>query len=108
MNEQRFQLGAEEEILSDARNIKWFDPHAVACQHDAFLGFCPERNRKHSTQSEKTILIPLKERAENGLRVGVRREAVSEFFELGPQLQMIVNLAVENDSGVAVFRQNRL
>src|SRR6267378_4026906 len=31
-----------------------------------------------------------------------------QFFEFGPQLQVIVNLAVENDSGVAVFRQNRL
>jgi len=35
-------------------------------------------------------------------------ELVSQFFQFGPQLQVIVYLAVENDSGVAVFRQNRL
>ena len=31
-----------------------------------------------------------------------------QFFQLGPQLHVIVNLAIENDSGVPVFRQNRL
>ena len=108
MDKEGLQLRAEEQIVILARNVKWFDPHAVTGQHDALPGLAPERDRKHSPQFGKTVFVPLQERAQHRFRVGVRFEAVPQVLQFGAQLEVVVNLSVEDDSSVAVFGQDGL
>ena len=45
---------------------------------------------------------------DDGLNVGVRPEAMAEGLELGAELQVVVNLAVENHVPAAVLAVQRL
>src|ERR1700751_89059 len=108
MDKERLELGAEEEIFSYTGHIEPLDAHAVTRKNDALLGFSPQCNRKHASQAGKAIFVPLHKCAKNGFRVGVGLKPVSQVFQFGTQLEVIVNLAVESDSEIAIFGQDRL
>ena len=56
----------------------------------------------------KESLSHCKKAFENGFGIGVRGEAVAEFFEFGADFQVIVNLAIEDDAPFAAIFENGL
>ena len=108
MDKNGFQLRAKKKIFTLTRDVKRFDSHAVARQNKSSCRLFPKCHRKHSPQLRQAFLIPLHERAKHGFRVGMRVEAMPELFQFFPDFDVIVDLAVESDSEIAVFGEDRL
>ena len=68
----------------------------------------PQRHREHPAQPRETFRVPLEERIQNRFGVAVGAEAISALFQFPAQFQVIVDLAVEDDDGVAVFGHDGL
>ena len=71
-------------------------------------GFAPQRHREHPAQPREAIGVPFEERVQNRFGVAVRAEAMAALFQFPAQFQMIVDLAVEDDDGVAVLGKDGL
>src|SRR5580698_2157876 len=102
MNQDRFQLRAEVQVVTNARDIERFDPHAIASQHQPAVSLLPEGYREHPAQTRETFRVPLEERMEDSFGVAVGAAAMSALFQVPAQCQVIVDLAVEYDDGVAI------
>ncbi len=66
------------------------------------LEFGPDGDGEHAAQLLKAAGVPLQKRVQNGFGVAVRVEAVAQLLQLGPDFQVVVDFAVEDDDGVAV------
>ena len=103
MLQDRLQLRAEIQIVAAAVDVQRLDAHAVARQHQALFA-----TRVHSATANmprkpaKAVRVPLQKGVQNRFRVAVRLEAVPERFQFLPQLQVVINFAVEGDDGVAI------
>src|ERR1700737_2122005 len=108
MSENRFELRAEEKIFALVADVQRLNAHAVARQNDALLGFTPQSNGEHATQAGKAVFIPFEKCVQNGFGIGVRREAMPALLEFTPQLEVIVDFSVEDNSGIAILGQDGL
>ena len=88
--------------------VQGLDPHLVACQQQAPLGFDPDGDRKHTAQARKTRRTPLEESVENHLGVAASAERYTQSLKLSAQLAMVVNLPIKSNYGVAVRASHRL
>ncbi len=68
----------------------------------------PQRHREHPAQPREAVRVPLEERVQNRFGVAVGAEAMSALFQFAAQFQVIVDLAVEDDDGVAILGQDGL
>src|ERR1700740_342982 len=102
MKQDRFQLGTKEKIPIASGNVERLDSHAVARQSERPRGLGPDRQRKHSTQSRKTVRVPFDERVECDFSVTIRAELVAALFQFGAQLLVVVDFTVEDDRCVSV------
>ena len=89
-------------------DIERFDAHAIAGEHQAARGFCPQSDREHAAQAGETLRVPFEKRVQHGFGVGMRNETMTKRFQLGAQFQVIVNFAVEDDHGIAILREDWL
>ncbi len=103
MNQDGLQFRAEVQVVAAARDVQRFDPHAIASQHQAAVGLTPQRHREHPAQPRETLRVPLQERIQNRFGVAAGAEAISALFQFPAQFQVIVDLAVEDDDGVAIL-----
>src|SRR6516165_9849876 len=108
MNQDGLELGAEEQVFPVPRDVERFDTHAIACQHEAARRGGPQPNREHSAQFAERIRIPFDECVQNCLGVAVRVKKKSQALQLFTKVKMIVDLAVEDDGGVAIIGLNWL
>ena len=72
------------------------------------LGFAPQCDSEHSSQFGEALFVPLQKGTQDGFRIGMGFEVMSQVFQFGAQLEVIVNLSVEDDPTIAVFGKNGL
>ncbi len=108
MDEDGLQLRPEKYFLAAMRDVERLDAHAIARQHQPASGVCPERHRKHAAQSAETLRVPFEKRAQDRLGIAVRVKSMAQLLQLGAHFEVVVDLAVEDDDGVAVFGRDGL
>ena len=59
MDEEGFKLGAEVEVLTNARVVKGLDAHAIAGEDEAFLRLVPEGDGEHAAEALEAGGVPL-------------------------------------------------
>src|SRR4051812_5723426 len=67
-----------------------------------------ESDGEHSIDAVEDALAPLGVPFEDDLGVRARSKAPAEFFEFVPELEVIVDLAIEDDDGLSIRRPHRL
>ena len=102
MQQNGLQLGAEVDIFPAASEIQGFDPHVIAHQNQPLFRLRPERRGEHPAEPAKRIDVPFKKRVQNGFGVAARVEPVARPLQVPAQLHMVVDLAVEDQNGVAI------
>ncbi|PYY13052.1 MAG: hypothetical protein DMG61_14645 [Acidobacteria bacterium] len=108
MSKDALQLRAKEKLSLMQAVIKRFDAHAVARQDKAALRLDPESDGEHSAESFEAAVTPMKEGIENYFSVASRMEAIAGSLKLGTQLLLIEDLAVEDESHIAISTSQRL
>ena len=103
MDEDGLQLGAEVEVVAAMCDVERLDADAVPGQNQPPVGVGPDGDGEHAAQPLEARGVPFQECVENGFSVAMGMKAMSGFFELGADLKMVVDLAVEDDGGVAVI-----
>ena len=63
---------------------------------------------EHPAEARKAVDVPLEKRCQHDFRVTVRAKSMAALLELAPQLRMIINLPIEDDNSVAIFREEGL
>jgi hypothetical protein len=85
-------------------DVERLDAKAVAAQDEAAARVAPERDGEHAAEPFEAGNIPLEEGVEDGLGVAVRVEAMAEGFELFAELEVVIDLAIEDNDSVAIVR----
>ena len=104
MDEDGLEFGTKEQILSILRQVERLDTHAVSSQNEAPDRLAPQGDGEHAAHAGKTSGVPGKEGVKHGFGIAMRVKPVAECFELRPQLQMVVDFAVEYNDRVAIAR----
>ena len=104
MDEDGLEFGAKEQVLSVLRQVERLDAHAVSSQNEPLGRLAPQSDGEHAAHAGKTSGVPGEEGVKNGLGIAMSMKLVAKCLELGPQLQVIVNFAVEYDDRVAIAR----
>ena len=108
VGKQRFDLGGEDERPRGRGIIERLDPEAVAGAEQPAPRTVPHGEREHAVEPRETVLTPPPVGLQQHLGVGARGEAVPQRLELGAQLLMVVDLAVEYDPDVGVAHREGL
>lgn len=108
MNQNAFQFGSEEEIFSSFGYVKRLDSYAITSKHQPLPGVTPYGGSEHASQSGETFCIPFKKRMQYGFGVAMRLEAMTARLECLTNFEVVINLSVEDDRGVAILRGDRL
>ena len=106
--EKRFQLRREGETPRVSGEIERFDPKAVARDEQPPLPRVPQRERPHPVEAELAVCAPAIVGGRDHFGIALRREPVSGAFEFGPQLDEVVELAVERRPIAAAGGAHRL
>jgi hypothetical protein len=108
MNQNAFQFGREEEVLSSFGYVKRLDSYAITGEHQPLPGVTPYGGSEHAAQAGETVCVPFKKRVEHSFGVAMRLEAVTARLECLANFEVVINLSVEDDRGVAILRVDRL
>ena len=90
------------------RVVQRLDAEAVARQEQRLLVAVPQREREHAAEALDAVLAPRLPGVHDDLGVAARAEDVAERLQLGDQLLVVVDLAVEDDDDAAVLVEQRL
>src|SRR5262249_2995921 len=80
----------------------------IADEDERLARAVPQRDREHAPQVLDEVGSVLLVEMDNDLGVGIRGEPVSPRLETGPQIPVVVDLAVEHDPDRAVLVGQRL
>ncbi len=103
VEEQRRELRAEDERAGRLRVEQGLLADPVARQEQLLLALVPDGEGEHAAQVLRRVRAPLLVGVDDGLGVAVGAEAVAEVFEPFFKLAEVVDLAVEDDPGGALF-----
>src|SRR5450755_683287 len=103
VNQNRLQFRAEVQVLAADREVQRLDPHAIASQDEATVRLPPERHREHPPQPREALRVPLEEGIQQRFGVASGAKAISTLLQFPSQFQVVVDLAIENDDGVAIL-----
>jgi hypothetical protein len=106
--QQRFDLAAEVETAFPLRIVERLLAGAVAREEQRPLRLVPQRNAEHAAQAPEGIFSPLFVGVDDRLGITGGRETMAERFELRAQLEVVVDLAVEDDPDRAGLVVDRL
>src|ERR1700686_1245141 len=81
---------------------------AVASENQFTLGFIIDGEPEHATQLLDAVGAHFFVQVNDDFRVGMRVEMMAPAFEFGSKFGEVVNLAVENNPGIAIFVEDRL
>ena len=79
------------------RPVERLDAQAIAREQQPPARRVPDREREHAAQVLDAGVAPLLVGVDDRLGVGARAVAVAGGFELGPDVGVVVDLAVEDD-----------
>src|SRR5438046_5061678 len=103
MLQERLQLRAEEERISELGVVQGLLPEPVACKHKLTLPLIPECEGKHPVQALDAGLSVLLVKVNDHFRISVGREPVAAGHEFSSKLPEVVDLAVENELDRAIL-----
>ena len=89
-------------------DVERLDAEVVAGQGEPLLLAVPDRQAEHAVEPVERVGPPLRERLQHDLGVGVGLEGAPERLELGPQVEVVVDLAVVGDRVATVGGVHRL
>jgi len=95
--EKLLDLGREGDAVRGGDGIERLDAEAVARRKQARLPRVPDQEGPHAPEAAQAILAPLGVGREQHLAVGAAAEGVAACLHLLPQLEVIVDLAVEDE-----------
>src|SRR5688572_17889857 len=98
-----FQLRRERDAPRRDRDVQRLDPETVAGEEQRLRRGVPDGEREHTAQLLHAIGALVLVEMENGLGVALGRERVSAGQELGAELAIVVDLAVEDDDLRAIL-----
>src|SRR5258708_8518674 len=104
----RFNFGSEVEISLVERIVKRLLAQAVAGQDQFAFGLVVDGEGEHATQFLDAVGSHFFVEMNNDFGVAVGAEAMATAFELGANVEEVVDLAVVNDPGAAVFIEDWL
>src|SRR6185436_17533388 len=97
MKQQRIELGSEDELPVYLCIKQRLLPHAIAREKQFLPTRIPDREGKHPAQVFWTVSAKLVVGMNDGFGVAVGVERVAKVFQLLAQLEIVVDLAVEDD-----------
>ena len=106
--EQRGQGGGEAQRAAGLGDVQRLDAEAVAGEHDAPAALLDQREGEHALEAVEHALAPRRPAVQQHLGVGGRAEARATRLELGAQLVVVVDAAVEGDGEAEVVVDHRL
>ena len=102
--EERLQLGGEREAARRRVVVERLYPEPVAGEVQHMGARVDDREGEHAHEVGDARAAPLLVGAQHGLGVGVvRDESMPRPYQLGAQLGVVVELAVEHDAGPGAF-----
>jgi len=106
--EDRLDLGGEDQPPPVAGVDERLDAEPVAREQDTPPAAVPDREGEHAAQAGQDVESPGLVPMQDDLRVRGRPEGETASRELGRQLPIVVDLAVEGDPDRPVLRRHRL
>ncbi len=94
--------------VGQQRVVQRLDAEPVAREEQRLLVAVPQREREHAAEALDAALAPRLPRVHDHFGVAARAEGVPERRQLGDQLLIVVDLAVEDDDDAAVLVVQRL
>ena len=105
---ERLQLAREEQAAAVLAYVERPDAVGIAREHEMPGSRIPERDRPLPVEALEGGGAPLLPRVDDDFGVAAGAEAVAERFELGAQLDVVEDLAVEDDPERLVLVGERL
>src|SRR5207247_1217783 len=106
--ERRLDFGREEQLGVRAGVVQGLDSEPIAREGDALAGPIPDGEGKHAVKMFDRAVAFLLVQMKDGFRVAPRSVLMAAGLQAGPQIRMVVDLAVEDDPHRAVFVVHRL
>src|SRR5207302_1827050 len=107
--DQRLELRAEDKLpIREQRVIKRLHAEPVAGEEQRLAVAVPQRKGEHAAEALHAVFAPLLPGVNDDLGVALRKKHVTRARELGDQLLVVVDLAVEDDDDAAVLVEKRL
>ena len=103
-----FYFRAEEKLVASLRIKERLLSKAIAREQQPLRLLVPERETEHSAQITKTFDAFFFEHVRDHFGVGVRAKDVTSSGQLGAQLEIVVDFAVEHDLHRSIFVGYRL
>ncbi len=94
--EQRLGVGGETETLVVAGPVAGFDAEAVAGQKETAVAHVPDRQGEHAMETGRRLLAPFPIGLEDHFGIAVGKEVIALVLQLGAQLRIVVDGAVED------------
>jgi hypothetical protein len=106
--EQRLLLGGEREAAFPLGDVERLDSERIAGQQQRPPAEVEHGEREHSDQPRQRVHAEECERLEQHLGVALRAERDAARLEIGAELAVVVDLAIEEDRQLASSRAHRL
>ena len=110
MRQEALDLRAEEEraVVGGFAVVQRLDAEHIPRQEEGLLLFVPDREGEHPAHAVEDAFLPFGVAVDEHLAVGVALEMVALLLELGTDLLVIIDLAVEHQRVAAAFVVERL
>src|SRR6516162_7256376 len=106
--ENRFDFGTEDKALALAGVEEWLLAQAIAGQEQTTSTEVPKGNPKHTAQGSQAIGALFFVQVRDDFRIRGSAKSVEARKELRAKIEVVVNLAVQNDLHLAILAGNRL
>ena len=108
MNQDALQFGGEKEVLAPRGNVERLDADPVAGKNQALARLGPDGDGKHPAQFLEAAGVPLEKGVEHSFCIAMGLKPMSARRKGPANFEMIVDFAVEDDGGVAIFGKDGL
>ncbi len=104
--QERLQFGAEGQAAVPVPVVQRLDSEGVACQNELVVRHVQEAQREDAVEGFQCRYALCRHGVENGLRITMA--AISRLPQIPAELQVVINLAIENQKVPAVRGLHRL
>src|SRR5829696_6484562 len=108
MGQQNCRLGSEDQRVVKDAPVKRFLAEAIACDEQPTPSTVPESEGKHAVELSNHCVAVLFVQVRQHLGIRSTAKSMSTFFEIGTQLAIVIDLAVEDYGDAPIFVEDRL
>src|SRR5215472_6241470 len=106
--QQGLDFGSKSKTGSTIGVIERLNTEIISCQNYLSCLRIEEGKREHANESRHSFRSPAGICGQQDFCIGARMEAISKFFQLLPQLDVVIDLAVINHEVTTIWRSHRL